>query len=139
VGLVVTAALADIGSAAGLAFYALVVAVPFAAAAALNAYGEVIEVAEQDVNRSSERLQAVCAGVALALLVVCAAARAPAVGEGTVPRFATTTLILALAVLLVQAAAASARQIREPLRLPLEPVEEHETGPYLDERLRASA
>jgi hypothetical protein len=77
VGLVVTAALADVGSAAGLAFNALVLAVPFTAAT-----------------------------------------RAPAVGEGAVPRFATTALILCIAVLFVQLAAASAKQLREPLRAP---------------------
>src|SRR5262245_63859810 len=85
VALVVTAALADISSAPQLAFYMLVAAVPFAAAAALAAYGELVDAAERDVERTNERLQAICAGTALTLLVIGTAARAPLVGEGLVP------------------------------------------------------
>jgi hypothetical protein len=147
VGLVVTAALADVGSHAGLAFYALVLAVPFTAAAALNAYGDLIDADEDGRGRSMERLQALCGGNALVLLVLGAAARAPAVGEGSVPRFATTALVLALAVLLVQAAVASARQIREPSRMPelvddadsVTPLGPLRTGEPEAARLRVSA
>jgi hypothetical protein len=116
--LVVTAALADVGSAAGLAFYALVLAVPFTAAGALTAYGDLIDADEGGAPRRAERVQAICATVAVGLLVLGAATRAPAVGEGAVPRFATTALILCIAVLFVQLAAASAKQLREPLRAP---------------------
>ena len=50
VGLVVTAAIADVLAAPRLAFAALVVAIPFAAVAALGAYGELIDVATHAAN-----------------------------------------------------------------------------------------
>jgi hypothetical protein len=122
VTLVAAAALADITSAPRLAFYLLVAVVPFAAAAALAAYGDLIDAAEAGSDRRAERLQAVCAGTALALLVIGTAARAPAVGEGVVPPLSTSALVLCLVVLLVQAVAAGAAQIRQPVRVPnLEP------------------
>ena len=118
VALVVSAALADISSAPQLAFYVLVVAVPFAAAAALAAYGELVDAAERGAERTNERLQAVCAGTALTLLVIGTAARAPLVGEGLVPPLGTSTLLLCLGALLVQALAAGAAQIKTPARVP---------------------
>jgi hypothetical protein len=118
VGLVVTAALADVLSATGLAFTALVLAVPFAAASALGAYGELIDAEEQSVDSHVARVQVACSALALVLLVLGAAARAPAVGEGAVPPLATSSLLVCLTALLVQAVVASARQIREPLRIP---------------------
>jgi hypothetical protein len=118
VSLVVAAAIADITSAPRLAFYALVIAVPFAALAALAAYGELVDAAEAGGERRSQRVQALCAGVALTLLVIGTAARAPAVGEGVVPPLATSALVLCLAALLVQAVVASTRQIREQVRIP---------------------
>lgn len=118
VGLVVTAALADILSAPRLAFAALVVAVPLAAVSALDAYGELIDADEAGRERGSERLQAWCAGAALVLLVIGTAARAPEVGAGVVPRLSTSALVLCLFVLLVQAVAAGAAQIRQPVRIP---------------------
>ena len=122
VGLVVTAAIADVLSAPQLAFAALVVAVPFVAVAALSAYGELIDADEAGRDRRGERLQAVCAGSALVLLVVGTAARAPLVGEGVVPRISTSALVLCLVVLFVQAVAAGAAQVRQQVRVPnLEP------------------
>jgi hypothetical protein len=117
VALVVAAALADVSSAPQFAFYALVVAVPFSAAAALAAYGDLVDAAERDVERTNERLQAVCAGTALTLLVIGTAARAPLVGEGLVPPLGTSTLLLCLAALLIQAVAAGAAQIKAPSRV----------------------
>jgi len=114
VWLVVTAALADVASAPRFAFYALVVAVPFAAAASLGAYGDLIDAAEGRRERRYEQLQAVLSVAALVLLVTGAATRAPALGEGVVPTFAVSTLIVCLFVLLVQAVAAGAVQIRQP-------------------------
>ena len=114
----VAAALADVSSAPQLAFYVLVVAIPFAAAAALAVYGELVDAAERDVERANERLQAVCAGTALTLLVIGTAARAPLVGEGLVPPLGASTLLLCLTALLIQAVAAGAAQIRTPARGP---------------------
>jgi hypothetical protein len=122
VGLVVTAAIADVLAAPRLAFAALVVAVPFAALAALAAYGELIDADEAGLERRGERLQAICAAAALVLLVIGTAARAPMVGEGVVPRLATSALVLCLVALFVQAVAAGAAQVRQQVRIPnLEP------------------
>jgi hypothetical protein len=118
VALVVAAGLADVASAPRLAFYSLVLAVPFAAAAALAAYGELVDADEAGRERRTERLQAACAGVALALLVVGTAARAPMVGEGVIPRLSTTALLLCLLAMLVQSVVAGAIQIRQPVRIP---------------------
>jgi hypothetical protein len=118
VGLAVTAALADIASAPALAFYALVVAVPFAAVAALEAYGELVDAAEAARERRYDRLQAILAGAAIAFLVLGAATRAPALGEGVVPTFASSTLVGCLLALLAQALVAGAVQIRNPARAP---------------------
>jgi hypothetical protein len=118
VGLAVTAALADVASAPALAFYALVLAVPFAAAAALSAYGELVDAAEAGRERRYERLQTALSTSALAFLVIGGAARAPAVGEGVVPAFAISSLAACLLALLVQAVSAGAAQMREPVRAP---------------------
>jgi len=118
VALVVTAALADLASAPRIAFYALVLAVPFAALAALEAFGDLVDAAESGGDRGGERVQAVCSGSALALLVIGTAARTPALGEGVVPPLATSALLLCLAALLLQAVVASARQIREQVPIP---------------------
>ena len=118
VALVVAAGLADVVSAPRLAFYSLVLAVPFAAATALAAYGEFVEADEARRERRTERLQASCACVALALLVVGTAARAPMVGEGVVPRLSTSALLLCLLAMLVQSVVAGAVQIRQPVRSP---------------------
>jgi hypothetical protein len=120
--MVVAAALADIVSSPRLAFFSLVLAVPFAAAAALSAYGDLVEADEARRERRIERLQAISAGVALALLVIGTAARSPMVGEGVVPRLSTTALILCLGAMLVQWVVAGAAQVRQPVRIPnLEP------------------
>jgi hypothetical protein len=112
--LVVVAALADAASAAGLAFYALVVAVPFAALASLGAYGELIDAREGGAVTAGERVQAVLWPVALALIVLGAAARAPALAEHAVPRFGSTAMLACLLVFLVQAVAAGFAFFREP-------------------------
>src|SRR5207244_13618535 len=78
VALVVAAAAADGAGLHGVAFYALLAAVPAVAAAALGAYGEALE-------RGSGRLHAYLWGVVLALTVAGAAVRAPALAGGAVP------------------------------------------------------
>jgi len=118
VALVVAAGLADVASAPSLAFYSLVLAVPFAAASALAAYGELVEADEARRERRTERVQSVSAGVALALLVIGTAARAPMVGAGVVPRLSTTALLLCLVAMLVQSVVAGAVQIKQPVRIP---------------------
>jgi hypothetical protein len=103
---VIAAAAADGAGARGVALYALLLAVPAAAVAALEAFGRVLDGA-------AEHLHALLWTVVLALLVVGAAVRSPAVAEGSVPTLARSALLACLAVFCVQAAVAAAAELRE--------------------------
>jgi hypothetical protein len=105
VGLVVVAAAADGAAAHTLAFYALLLAVPAAAVAALEAFGHVLDGA-------GDHLHALLWALVLALVVVGAAVRAPAVTEGAVPAVAHSALLGCLAVFCVQAMVALAEEFR---------------------------
>jgi len=105
VGLVIAAAAADGAGFHALAFYALLLAVPAAAVAALEAFGRVLDGAD-------EHLHALLWTIVLALVVVGAAARAPAVTEGAVPTAARSALLGCLAVFCVQAVVAAAAEFR---------------------------
>jgi hypothetical protein len=105
VGLVIAAAAADGAGIHGLAFYALLLAVPAAAVAALEAFGHVLD-------GKNEHLHALLWTIVLLLVVVGAAARAPAVTEGAVPTAARSALLACLAVFCVQAVVAAAAEFR---------------------------
>jgi hypothetical protein len=105
VGLVVAAAAADGAGAHGVAFYALLLAVPAAAAAALEAFGHVLD-------RATDHLHALLWTVVLVLVVAGAAVRAPAVTEGAVPGLARSALVACLAIFCVQAVVALAAELR---------------------------
>jgi hypothetical protein len=105
VGLVIAAAAADGAGAHGLAFYALLLAVPAAAVAALEAFGHVLDGAD-------EHLHPALWTVVLGLVVVGAAVRAPGVTEGSVPALARSALLACLAVFCVQAAVAATQELR---------------------------
>ena len=105
VGLVVAAAAADGVGAHGLAFYALFLAVPAAAAVALEELGGVLE-------RTRDPVHAVLWTIVLALTVVGAAARASDLSRGLVPGIARTTLLACLAVFCVQAVLGLAAELR---------------------------
>jgi hypothetical protein len=105
VGLVIAAAAADGAGVHGLAFYALLLAVPAAAVAALEAFGNVLD-------GGNEHLHALLWTIVLALVVVGAAVRAPAVTEGAVPAAAHSALLACLAVFCVQAVVAAAAEFR---------------------------
>ena len=105
VGLVIAAAAADGVGAHGLAFYALLLAVPAAAAAGLEALGRVLDGAP-------DHLHALLWALVLALLVVGAAVRAPEVTQGAVPALARSALLGCLGVFCVQAVAALALVLR---------------------------
>ena len=96
VALVIAAAAADGAGSHGLAFYALLVAVPAAAVAALDAFGGALE-------GSQERVHALLWAVVLALTVAGAAARAPALAEGSVPALGRSAVAACLAIFCVQA------------------------------------
>lgn len=103
--LVLAAAAADGARFHGLAFYALLLAVPAAAVAALEAFGRVLDGGEEHVH-------ALLWGLVLALVVVGAAVRAPAVTEGAVPALARSALLACLAIFCVQAVVAATQEFR---------------------------
>jgi hypothetical protein len=107
VGLVIAAAAADGAGAHRLAFYALLLAVPAAAVAALEAFGQVL-----DDNRDRDHLHALLWTVVLGLLVTGAAVRAPEVTEGVVPALGRSALLACLGVFCVQAAVSAATELR---------------------------
>jgi hypothetical protein len=117
-GLVVAAAVADGSGSASGAFYAFLALVAVAAVIALNAYGELVEAPRSTgQDETTRRLQALLWAALLGLAVLGAAARAPALGEGAIPRAGGTVLIACLLVLctegIVELAAISRRR---PLR-----------------------
>jgi uncharacterized membrane protein len=105
VGLVIAAAGADGAGLHGLAFYALLLAVPAAAVAALEAFGRVLDGA-------NEHLHALLWTIVLGLVLVGSAARAPAVAEDAVPAAARSALLACLAVFCVQAVVAATEELR---------------------------
>ena len=105
VGLVIAAAAADGAGAHRLAFYALLLAVPAAAVAALEALGHVL-----DDNR--DHLHALLWALVLGLLVAGAAVRAPEITEGVVPALGRSALLACLGVFCVQAAVSAAAELR---------------------------
>ena len=105
VGLVIAAAAADGAGFHGVAFYALLLAVPAAAVAALESFGHVLDGAD-------EHLHALLWTVVLALVVVGCAVRAPAIAQGSVPTLARSALLGCLVVFCVQAVVSAARELR---------------------------
>ena len=107
VALVIAAAAADGAGAHGVAFYALLATVPAAAVAALQAYGEALEDARS-------RVHALLWAVVLALTVIGAAARAPALAEGSVPAIGRTAVVACLAIFCAEAVAGLVAELRRP-------------------------
>ncbi|MBA3734032.1 MAG: hypothetical protein H0W90_02360 [Actinobacteria bacterium] len=86
--LVVSALLSDLGGDHGLALAILLCAIPAACVLALDCYADAL-------GSSCSRARPVLAGVAVAVLVISAALRSPAV-VGGVPHVAVSSLVLAL-------------------------------------------
>src|SRR5690348_11742664 len=96
--LALAAAYADGRGSHGLAFYALLGAIPFAAVSALEAFGAFLDDREDAVAG----VQALLWGLALALLVLSSAARSPASSAGTLPTLGWSALVAALVVFAVK-------------------------------------
>ena len=101
----IAAAAADGAGAHGVAFYALLAAVPAAAVAALDAYGASFE-------DERNRLHALLWGIVLALTVTGAAVRAPVLAEDTVPALARSAVVACLAIFCAQALAGLVSELR---------------------------
>ena len=91
IGLVLVAGLADAAGVHSLAFYALLLAVPATAAAALTALGAAFEPGDpRAIGRAWVQ------ATALTLVLVSAAVRAPFRDADSVPRLATSALVACL-------------------------------------------
>jgi hypothetical protein len=106
--LVVVAAYADARGAHGLAFNALLGAIPFAAVSALVGFGEYLERREDAVVG----LQALLWTLAVGLLVLSCAARSPATEMHTLPPLGASALVGCLAILGIKACVAVAPPLR---------------------------
>jgi hypothetical protein len=107
--LVVAAGLADAAGRPDLAFYALLIAVPIVAAAALAAYGDLVA-AERPVP-AGVSLQALLWGLSVVLVTTSAAVRAPAF-DTVVPAVGGSTLTACLAIVSLQVVVAAAAELR---------------------------
>lgn len=102
--LVLAAIGADAVAAHELAFYLLLAAVITTAHAALEAYGRLVELPGRAPDIGLTRVRAALAVLALTLVVVAAAARAPVVPDGAVPPIGLSALVGSLALLLLHGA-----------------------------------
>jgi hypothetical protein len=103
--LTLIAAFADGRGAHGLAFYALLGAIPFAAVAALETFGTYLDERAQGLN-------ALLWTLALGLLVLSCAARSSATGTDTLPALGWSALVACLGVFGLKAVLAAAPQLR---------------------------
>jgi hypothetical protein len=103
--LVLAAAFADAAASPQLAFYALLAAVPAAAACGLSVFGELLE-------QDGRIAQAFVWALVLTLVVVGAATRSPALLEGGVPVVGGTALTACLALLSLEGILAAVGEYR---------------------------
>ena len=106
--LAIAAAYADGRGAHGLAFDALLGAIPFAAVAALESFGSFLD----DGSDAVAGLQALLWAFAVALLVLSCAARSPASETATLPPLGWSALVACLAFFAIKACVASAPYLR---------------------------
>jgi hypothetical protein len=106
--LAVVAAVADARGAHGLAFDALLAAVPFAAVSALVSFGAYLEMREDAVCG----LQALLWTLATTLLVLSCAARSPATEAHVLPPLGASALAACLAVFALKLCVAAAPFVR---------------------------
>lgn len=107
------ALLADSSGAHALAFQLVLGAVIAAAVAGLSWYGELVDAAVRSREEALGRTQSAVAFSALALLVLAAAVRSPALIDATVPALGTSALVGALGLLAVQGLVALGSRLPE--------------------------
>jgi len=100
IGLVLGAALADAAGHHALAYYALVTAVPVVAVAALSALGDVLDGSAAEPH---DRSIALLSALALPIVLLGTAVRAPLLSEGPPPAIGVTAVVAALAIFGIQA------------------------------------
>ena len=106
--LAVIAAVADTHGSHGLALYALLGALPFAAVSAIVAFGDYLERRDDPVLA----LQTLLWAIVVALLVVSCAARSPATETHTLPPLGWSALVACLAVFALKACLAIVPVVR---------------------------
>jgi hypothetical protein len=106
--LAIAAFYADGRGSHGLAFDALLGAIPFAAVAALEAFGTFLDTRDDAVAG----VQALLWALALALLVLSCAARSPDTAAGTLPALGASALAAALVVFAVKTCVAVGPLVR---------------------------
>jgi hypothetical protein len=106
--LAIAAFYADGRGSHGLAFDALLGAIPFAAVAALESFGAFLDTRDDAVAG----VQALLWALALALLVLSCAARSPATAAGTLPTLGASALVAALVVFGVKTCVAAGPVLR---------------------------
>lgn len=106
--LVLATALADAIGLHGLAYYALLCALPAVALAGLASFDRVLDGEEDEIRI----LQALLWVALLVLVVAGCAARSHALGVPGVPPFASSTLIAALGIVCIKAVLATGAQLR---------------------------
>ncbi len=97
-GLVLVTALTDAAGAHGLAYYVLLAAVVATAIAALETFGNLVELAGSAAGVRLARWEATCSGFALTLALIASAVRS----GGSVPPVGTSALLACLAVCTMQ-------------------------------------
>ena len=113
----VVAAFADARGAHGLAFDALLGAIPFTAVAALVSFGAYLE----DRTDAIGGLQSLLWALALTLVVLSCAARSPATATHTLPPLGWSALVASLGVFAIKAVVAAAPYLRRPAMRPAKP------------------
>jgi hypothetical protein len=101
--LLLATAISDALGFAGASFYLLVAGVPLTAAAGLVCFAHVVDAVNGGRLDTLGRLQATLSALLVAVVVLGAAIREPAVGTGDVPPAATAILGFGLALLVLQA------------------------------------
>jgi hypothetical protein len=107
-GLVLATAAADAAGAHGVAYYVLLAAVVATAIAALETFGNLVELTGAASGLRLARWEAVCSACGLVLALVSAAVRS----GGTVPPVGMSALVGCLAAFTVQGLVALPREIR---------------------------
>lgn len=102
-GLALLAAGLDVFGSHGLAFHALLIAVPAAAVGSLGALGELLDLRADDRADLPLYLLPVLSALGLALLVFTAAMRAPTLGDPSLSAGAANLLSLGLGLLCLEA------------------------------------
>ena len=116
--LAIVAAVADRHGAHGLALYALLGAVPFAAVSGVVSFGAYLEQREDPILA----FQALLWGCALALLVLSCAARSPATAAHQLPPLGWSALVAALGVIALKTCLAVTPFLRQlALARPVKP------------------